>query len=112
MCVYIYIYIYIRTSNYTTHARKHVNIQAGWLRVRTVRARDFDSRSFNLRVSDSRTIFHVNFKMPSVSSNLPGAGPIFPDLDLGNKIVITLLITMIVAMIVIKLIIVILMYHY
>ena len=47
-----------------------------------VSSRHFNSQCFELRVSNPRTTAHLDFRMPFDNSNLPGAGPIFPDLTL------------------------------
>ena len=40
---------------------------------------DFNSHKYNLRVSNPRANAYVHFHLPSESSNLRGAGPVFPD---------------------------------
>ena len=45
----------------------------------TVDSHKFNLLSFNLRVSNPRTVAYLHFEMPLESSDLPGAGPIFPD---------------------------------
>ena len=47
--------------------------------ILTVTSDNFDLQYFKLRASNPRTIAYVQFNMPSESSNLPGAGLIFPD---------------------------------
>ena len=44
----------------------------------------YHSQNFKLRVSNSRSVAYVDFKMPFESSNIPGSGPNFPDLTLEN----------------------------
>ena len=44
----------------------------------SVSSHNFNSQIVKLRVSNPRTIAYVHFKMLKCS-NLPGAGPIFPD---------------------------------
>ena len=46
---------------------------------RTVSSHDFDSQNSQLRVSDPRTIARFHFGAPFESSDLPAAGPTFPD---------------------------------
>ena len=50
----------------------------------TVSSHEFNLQHFKLRVSNLRTIAYSHFGVPFGSSNLPGAGPIFPDLTFGN----------------------------
>ena len=45
----------------------------------TVSSPDFNSHKFSLRVSSPRAVANFHFAVPFGSSNLPGAGPIFPD---------------------------------
>ena len=42
-------------------------------------SRTLDSQQFKSGVSHPRIIAHVHLEKPFESSNLPGAGPIFPD---------------------------------
>ena len=96
MCVYIYIYTYTHIHVYTythIHIRRAVEPLEGQLNclspslarrphletLPTVSSHNFDSQTFKLRVSNPRTTAYCHFKMPFESSNLPGAGPIFPD---------------------------------
>ena len=53
-----------------------------------------DSKRIRLRVSNPRSILSgLPFEMPSGGSNLPGAGPIFPDwtLTTGRNIILALI---------------------
>ena len=43
------------------------------------RSHNLNSQSFKLRASNPRTIAYVHFNTPFESSDLPGAGTIFPD---------------------------------
>ena len=77
ICVYIYIYIYIHM-----YIQYFLPFHGGY--CHTVSFHNFDSRHFELRVSDPRTIAYVLLKMSFESLNLPGAGPIFPDWTFEN----------------------------
>ena len=44
-----------------------------------VSSQNIDSQNWTLRISNPGTVAYDHFNMPFEGSNLPGAGPIFPD---------------------------------
>ena len=78
MHVYIYIYIYIYICSLEARESPTEKSLRPVVR-RSVRSHAFDSQHLSLRVSNLRASAYVHLKVPFGSSNLPGAGPIFPD---------------------------------
>ena len=62
-----------RTSHHVSHAMQRCAVSC------TVSSHNFNSRTFKSRVSNPRTTAYVCLKRPFESSELTGAGPIFPD---------------------------------
>ena len=56
----------------------------------TVSSHNFNSQRFKFRVSNPWTIAYVHLKMPFKNSNIPRAGPIFPDWTFENWPYLTL----------------------
>ena len=88
---YIYIYIY---THLDMHTHKQYNmiwynmwynkcstcllVTVHGLSLLAVGSHTFSSQNFKSRVSNPRAIAYFHFNRPFESSNLPGAGPIFP----------------------------------
>ena len=73
--LYIYIYIYIKVYIVPGLSRRS---QANGRR-HAVSSHNFNSLNFKCRVSDARSVACFHCEMPFESSDLPEAGPVFPD---------------------------------
>ena len=86
MCIYIYIYVYdpsmaCGTACISCDARCAERRISRHCTDTTVSFHSLNLLISKFRVSNPRTVTDVHFKMPCESSNLPGAGPIFPRLN-------------------------------
>ena len=84
ICVYIYIYIYIEVWIFHVGVGLSNVAFARRSKASTVSSHNFHLHNFKFGVSNSRTIAYAHFKLPFESSDLPGAGPIFPDRTFEN----------------------------
>ena len=70
-----------RRNNNKTNKTNSNNIRINYIvfMVGPISSHSFNSQDFKLRVSNPRTVAYFRFNTPFDSSNLPRAGPIFPD---------------------------------
>ena len=85
VCSYIYIYIYIYLHIHVCIIIIIINAIIsckGAVGLGVGSVHDLNSHNFKSRVSNPRTTGYLHFNTPFESSNLPGSGPICPDVQI------------------------------